>query len=1745
MRKRWVTVLAIAAAIIGFVIVNRHEVLRYSIQALGGLASGYTITLADQRLAIDEMSLFDVHVSHKGYPLLDAERIDVHYSLRDLLPGSTHRFGLTGVDIDKAKLTIVKFSDGTYNFIIPSGGPSGPPFPQPAVTVPIRFDLDMDGAALELREPNAYDPSAKDVLVNDFNVDASIDTAKQTHYRARGIFRERTQEPFTIVGTIDAERSFALHHAHAPRFPLRALANYFADTPAVRILRGGARNFDARLFSLDVKPNQPANYHVNLTLDVDGGRMALSSLAEPIENIRGHLQLVDNAFFLKRVDGTLAGIPLRVTGGIYDLTGGLTGAAQLRLGVYGTGDLRDLRNAFTFTRSQPVAGRITLGVLVEGPIDNPLILARGRALRTTWQRLPFDALEAGILYHDNVLAYAPLHAYYGGTEVGIRGTMLLGKKLHSELAVHIVGSADRLPYLDEMLGPEPMIVDADAVGNDLLFHVRGAMASARGAQRVAAILDLEPNGTGSVDPFWFHTERGDFDGGYFLDRPHDASGFWMLASNLRMRAPSYKAFPGIDLPQMPKVNGDRVSMSMAGGGAGKNVALAGISTADATDIAGVKFDRVTAGFSGTLANATVNLLRASGPWGEFNGQGAFSSEVFVARGSYRGTFEGLQPFLGSAIPGHGALAGTASIAVENNRIVVQGSNLRMHGATLHGIPIDRADITLAVAGNDLRVYAAHATAAGGDVVAAGAFNVSTPPNPSRALSLVVRGLDSSQLQGIGLPFEAGRLWASGNLSGGSPIPTFDGGVAIAGGKMQQYAVSGAGDVRVAGDAAHLSRMMASLGPSYAYVRGSIGTLSSGTPSYAIDATVPAGPIAGSLRALNFPTYETDGSFNARLHLGGRGLYPSVSGDIGVPAGEVNGLPFVNGSAQLAADPSGFSVRGGSVDVGSTHARFSAATHPQHAEMHVVATRAALSDFNNFFDTGDTLAGTGSVRMAVATQGERLQTSGDIDVLGFRYRNLPIGDTRASWSSANDRIDGSLAVGGNEGMLRAHGSIAIAPSADLASTLQRTRYDVTGSMSNLDLSLWVPALGLQRVPITGRASGDATIHGRWPRLNAQGAARVDSGTLGPLTLDRADVAFHSNGARIAIDRAELLTPGLEATASGSFALRPSDAIDVTVHASTDQPTTLIYQLARVRVPLSGAFESTLQVGGTLHAPAFRAGIDATNVQAYGIGITSLFGSVHLNGNKLVLSNAGATFAKGEATLAGSLPLELSPLRIGPPSQPVSFDLDVIDLDPSFLDAILGNNTKLGGNIAGHVGISGTVRQPVVLGQASLTNGSYVSDLERIPITQTVASLSFNRTGASIGPVSAKLGSGTLAGSGNVEFPQNRGLAFVVKAIAKEAQLDLPAYGAGTIDADVALTKTPSSQALLSGNAVLSNATMPFVAFINAAQNAAGSGVPPLPMAFDFTATAGKNVRVRGSGYGAGLDIGATGSVRLAGTLKSPTLDGSFTSSGGTLTYFDRAFRVQEGAVQFNPSDGLIPTIHAVGSTNVVNPDPDRARNPYGTAQIAITVDGQLENLKIGFTTVPSGYSREQVIAMLAPFGGFVSGIGFNSAAALAPQSPGGITPYGAVAPIPGIYDLQRNGTITVGQEAFNILNAQFTAGLLGPVETAIGQGLGLSSVNLTLGYYGNVGVTATRVLGKAVNAVYATTFGLPSVQSFGIQIQPNENTSATLSFFYQTGPVKVLETTPASSVAVGNNQEVLLGQPIYGTSGFSFKLQRYL
>jgi hypothetical protein len=1726
-----------AAIIVAAVIVVVLALLVANGRAVVSFATGYDVTIAQKQIGMSHAFFGGVDITRGGEPVFSARRIDVWYSLRDLLPGSTHRLGLTGIALDHPTITLIRHSDGSYNVSLPGGKSAAPSAPSPVNHVPFRLFVRVTGGAIAIRAPTAMDPQARSFGLQGVDLNADVDQFARTHYTLAGTIAGVGGAPFSGSGTIDVARGYALHHIAAASLPMRAIANYFINSDAARILGGNARNIDLRLYSLDVHKYEPVNYHLSANLDISNAGISTIGLAVPVEHLRGHLQVIDDAFFTQGIDGTLLGAPLHIGGAMYDFA-----HPQFRFGVSGKVELRVLRKAFTFMSAQPLAGLAAIRVQIEGPLDSPAILASVDAPRGYYGAIALDRVHAVVAYRNGFVYFAPLAAHARGADFTILGTLATGSVLHTQVMLHVRSPADALPYAGEFLGDEPLAIDILLDGHDSNFWAYGALASTRGVSRVAAVVSMQPQGILDVAPLHADVGRGSFDAAYHLDRSTNHSAFWLLTHHLVLQAPRFQSPLAASLPPFPAIDGS-VDTAIVGGGPSSNATLlAGSIDMHNASIEGVRLDRVHARLVGTLAASAIDPLYAEGPWGNITGIGRFSFGGIAVRGTYHGTLEGLRPFM-QDIPAQGTIDGIASLAVANNVISVQAQNLRLRNASLNHIPLTQFSGTLAVRGPLLQIYSAHAHAAGGDVVLAGTYG--TPAERrADAISLVASGLDGPELRGLGLPLDAGAVNAEGTLAQGAPLPSFDGGVALTNGRVMKYSVAGSGDVTLRGNGARLDNVLGTLAGTYAFAGGSLSNLTSGSPAYDVQANVPAADITNVLHALALPTFGSDGTFGAALSVKGSGTNPHVTGPVTVPVGSVNGLPYLDAHAVIDANPGGVIVRHGRVLIGSTQLAFAAGENPRISGVRMSTAKTDLSDFNNYFDTGDTLDGDGSLRFDVISQHDRLSTNGAIDIRGFRYHDLPIGDTRASWSSRRNTISGSLAVGGTEGTLRAHGTISAQPSQQWQDTLRNSGYNLSFDLDDLDLSTAVAAFGFPQIPITGRLDADASVKGRYPNLNLKGTTSLKNGTVWRLPIDSAQLAFHSTGKTLSFDHGALSAPGLTVQTSGDLGFRANDPMNVRVYARTNDAPRLVAQLFRIDVPVSGEFESTLHIGGTLAAPTFDAAFDASNADLYGLKIVSAFGVLSLGKNyEIYLRNAGAEFEHGEVTLAGSAPISLQPVGFGPRSAPVSFDLAVNGVDPSVFDALLGAHTQLAGSIDGTLGIDGTVGEPRIAGKFGITNGSYVSDFDRSPISKLTGSIVFNQTQATLQAFSARMGNGTISGTGHVVFPtgfvnaDTGGAAYSMRVAAHGAQIDSPAYGSGAIDAALQLSRTPGQNAEISGNATLNDAAIPFAAFIAAANGQGGSGLPPLALGFHLNLAAGRNVVVRGAGYGAGLDIGAAGSALLGGTLSAPTLQGQFHSTGGTLTYFDRAFRVQQATVSFNPANGIIPVLRAQGVTHIVNPGNGTGANPYTSVDVTINVTGPIDGLKIGFNTNPPGYTQDQILAMIAPFGGLISGTTPNQVNQL---QINGQTPLGALSPVPGGTITQaQNGTVTVGQEAFNILNAQFSAGLLSPFENAIQQGLGFQSVALSVDYFGNVGVTASRLLGNAVSFIYGTTFGFQSRQTVGLGIQGRHGTSAQLSGFFQSGPVRLFE-TPAAGFG---STRLEAGLPLQGQSGFSFTLQR--
>lgn len=1718
MRRRaaWV-VAAIALVVVGVLAVAGRAIAAWILPGVLGLAIHGNVTAAQVQIGNGQVILRDVHATKNGDPLFDAAQVRIDYALRDLLPGSRHRFGLLAVSLDHPVFTVERRADGSYDVAV---GFTAHPAPAPASAssrrvnpVPIAFTISVRDGALALRAPQALDQQARAINVRQIELTGTIDTATRSHYTLTGAFTGATAQPFSVVGTIDATRGYAMHHLLATTIPLRPLANFFINNHAAQVLHGKAGGVNLRYYALGVEPDAPIDYHLGAHVVITDASLHLVGLAQPVTGVNGDIQLVDNELFFQDLHARIASIPLAATGGMFDFS-----APKFRIRIAGSGDLATLRQLFVFARAQAIAGPAQIGVVVDGSVDSPRVRASVDAPNASYRGIAFDHLHAVVAYTNSTVVLAPLEAHAQGADFVVRGALEIGKIVHSRLALHVTAPADALPYAGALLGAEPLVADFMLEGHDTNFYGYGAMQSARGISRMAAVAHADPGGILDVAPLWIDAGRGTLYAGYALDRQHDTSAFWIRAQHLVLHTPAHPSFLAVALPVMPPLDGTVDDASINGGGRSSTYALvAGTVRLHDTTVAGVPLNGVSATFAGTLANAAIDPLVARGPWGSLNGTGELSLNSIGVHGNYHGTLQGLRPFMGD-LPAAGEVDGVAALAIGSHGIIVQADDMQLRNANIRGVPISRATGTLVIRGGLLSIQSVRAQVASGTVVAAGAYD--------RGISLVASHLDGAGLRALGLPLDGGVVDAEGQLASGEPLPSFDGGVTLAGGHVAQFAVAGSGLIALHGDGVRLDHVVGGIDNIYTVASGNLDALTSGTPQYAIDARVPAGSLQTAIAALGINGHYSEGTFNASLSVRGSGLDPHVEGPIAVPAGSINGLYYIDASGIIGADRSGVAVRDGAVTLATTQLAFDAAENPHVSALQLDTTHADLSDFNNFFNTGDTLSGTGSVRFDVISQAHRLSSNGDIAIAGFRYRNLPFGNTNASWSSAHNVLRGSLDVNGPAGVLQSHGSIAAANDVDLLPRMRNSYYDLSAQVSQFDLSTWIAALGYPEVAVTGRVNGQATVNGTYPLLQMRGNASMQNGTVWRLPINTAAMTFSSNGGRLTIDAFDLSAPGLTASASGSLGFSTHAPLALTLNASSSDLPELVAQLWRMQLPVKGDFAATLRIGGTLANATYEAAFNAKNAVLYGINVPSAYGELALQGNDVVLHNAGVTLPKGSIAIAGSAPIQISPFRVGPPGKPISLTVEVKGVDPGAFDTLAGTGTKFGGTIDGSLAIGGTVAVPRITGRFSVAKGTYVSAFERTPITGIEASATFDQTSATVDKLQAKFGTGTVAGTGHINF--GAATTYNIDVKAHGAQLNLPDYGDGALDADLALVRATGSSAMLRGKVTVSNATIPFAAFLAAAQKSSQNTGPPLPLDFDVQMDVGKGVRVRGSGFGAGLDIGATGSVNLSGSLAAPALKGSFTSTSGTLTYYDRAFRVQSAKVVFDPAQGIIPTLHATATTHISNPDPNSA---YSSVDVSVAVEGPVTNPQLTFSSSPPGYSNEQILAMIAPFGGVIlSGLSY------APTQP-----VNGAAPIPGTQPVgSTSASITAGQEAFNILNAQFSAGLLSPLEGALSQSLGFQNVNLTLDYYGNVGFSASRFLGKTVNFLYAATFGIPQRTSFGLQLVGERATTAQLSFYFTNG-VQKLFYAPVASDTSGNR--LAAGLPLQGSEGFAFTFQR--
>ena len=751
---------------------------------------------------------------------------------------------------------------------------------------------------------------------------------------------------------------YALHRLRAAGLPIATLLNYIINYRAARVLDGRVSELDAFAYTLGA-----SGTHFGGSAFLAHGAIEIPGLRVPLRELSARFDLFDGGVASERIAASVAGLPVEAAGGIFNWQ-----APSFRIGFRTGGALETLRTLFNFSRALPLAGDLQVGGIVEGAVGQPLLQVRFASRRVAYGNFPLDRVLGDLVYYDSSVALVRTAANYGPFASVARGTLDLGERATSQLVVDGSAPPASVPFVAQAVPQVPLRVTAVLAGSDLALEARGIADGAAGDESLRGLFRLDQNGDGEFGPFGIRQGAGSATGAFYADRSAAQSGFWLDAQGFTIRPGA----PGPRLPGLPNLYppdfAGRLDARLAGEGHPSNFRLAGDARVAGLSVGTYRIGSVAAHLSGAPSDLRAGDIAAEGPWGTFSGSGAYAPGGLALVGRYRGSLEQLATFTGQ-VGAKGPLDAPVALLLGSGQTIVQSTGLDLPADTVRGVPVSDVRGTIGVSDGRLRVYAATARVAGGTLAAAGSVG------GSGRLGVALAGADAAHLRGLGSPLETGRIAALGTVDEAAG-PGFQGAVSIAAARAGKLALAGSSGVALQGDRLALRDGEAVVDGTYGSFAGTLSGVGRGAAALDLAVATQDARLGPFARLLLPARHDIAGTFEAQVRVRGTTASPSVSGHLGLSEGSFSGQAFRDASAEVAADRRGLEAQDGTVAVGSTRVGFSGAYRPGNWPRACRRRTPNLSDFDDLFDTGDTLDGTGSLRANFSRRGRALATSAD-------------------------------------------------------------------------------------------------------------------------------------------------------------------------------------------------------------------------------------------------------------------------------------------------------------------------------------------------------------------------------------------------------------------------------------------------------------------------------------------------------------------------------------------------------------------------------------------------------------------------------------------------------------------------------------------------------------------------------------------------------------------------------------------------
>ena len=1637
-----VTVGLIVLALVAAVAIFHDAAVAAVVRSVAG-GMGYNVAFDRLNVGLSAAVAENLTVTNRaGEPVLSADRLELQYVLRDLLPGGKHRFGLSAADVERPLITLIHHPDGTYNITLPSGGGSAKPDTTP-IDVRVRV---RDGSVALIDRFIVPGQERRERMVG-IAVDAALSPTEHSFYNVRFDLDDGTSlHPVIGKATFATQRGYEAQRWTAANLPIGPLVDFALSSHAIDVVDGSLNGLDARIYTF-VDPDGTTHTHTAVRAQLERGKVYIAGIVKPLRDASGPVLVYDNGLTTTGINASIAGVPLHLAGGVYGLA-----APKLRFALSGAGSLEQLQQAINAAQRQPIAGPLAFAVRAQGDLSNPIITGTFSSPGLVYRTFPLDRPNGTFMLRGRELDLLDAQLAYGPVNLEAHGAVSLEKAVHTNLVVAVSADGDRLPYVPQVLHGLQLasVVHLDGTGAQL--GGSGIMYGNASNGRLDGLFSIDAKGNGVVGPV--SIERNDGAVLYArvaLDRNHNNASGIVDAEHFSLLPGHMPALPGLRVAALPTVAGtldaqiagavDRGSLSAASG----HVRLSGLRYGAIT---GDAVADVGAGANGALGGN----IRVRSTIGTIDGDAASSGGAVAFSGRLQSSFDQLRGLTGN-LNAHGGIDAQLRAISSNGTIAAQLPDLQFHDASVRGIPLRDGAATVTVNDGAIAIRALRLGVAGGTVTAQGRLD-----HDNEIVATTSR-LDMRTLAGAGLPLTAGTLMANVRVRGTTSAPRANIALLVDNATYRNVPLSANAFAHYERNRLHINDATALALHSYATASGDIGNLGGrGTPTLDLTAYLRGAQIAPLAKALRAPLKYPDGEVDADVHVTGAANAPAVVADVRIPRGSLNGLAFRDAHVAVSGGLARIAARNGTVTVGTTSVAFSGDGDRSTQHVTLDAPHVDLADFNDYFDAADTLGGTGSAKLAATHSPTQLSANAAVSIDDARYRRFPIGNVRGSLTTQGHTIATALTVAGQHGSARIAGNIII-PSPDLLHDRNRTTIALTGSIAGLDLAQWLPYAGI-KAPVVGIVDGTAHVNGSLAAPTFDASAALTNGVVQKYPITALTVALNGNLHSAHLTALHVAGPGMTADANGTLGYGAHDPVAIALHAQSDDIGLLAKSLG-TPLDIGGAVTTTINASGTRSAPQLAQTIDATKIRSGTYTIAHAHADLNANPQTVQLRSFDADLAQGRITATATLPIQLSPAP-GVRNAPFTATLRAEQIGLAQFSAVAGANARLNGMIDGEITAGGTIANPVLGGTIALVNGSYASNLVPSTFDKMRAKLTLAQSSAQLTDVHANVGGGSIDGSGSATFGDLRNLQQTLAANGKlnfsNASLNVANFIKGTVNGALTADKTQTGIPQLGGDLTISSTRLSYAALIPHGKANPSAPAPPA-LAFALNVTAGNDVRVQGPG----VDIGARGTINVGGTLAKPELRGRLTSTDGQLSFY-RTFVLQKGEVAFDPADGIIPNVDATATTHITSPDTD----------VLLHVTGPATQLNLDLSSSPT-YDKSQILGLLV------------NAQAL-----------GAVS---GVAQTQGSGTgFNATNVAGSFLGQQFTQNLLQPLGSQLGQSLGFE--NLALGYdFGNgFSAGARRQLGKHFYTTINQTFGANQRQSIALNYDLPKNSSAALTFF---------------------------------------------